>query len=239
MNERRKITDAREARRCLTAARKAGERVGDWARAHGIDGRSLNAWRMNLARRGPVGTPRAARPPAALVVRPRAALVELVQAPRPRAAARYTSNGRHADAGEPLQPGPAPRNQPRSELIAVSTPQVPDDRLGAFFPPRQDLGQGLAAGDGAQLGKSERPGAIGLGWLVHGAHLAARAAPGSRYVGPRSYGAARAGRSVRAFNSTGHCCFARAHGAAVRPVCRREPLAFSDSLAGVPSYERL
>jgi transposase-like protein len=91
MNERRKITDEREARRCLAAARKTGERAGAWARAHGIDGRSLNAWRINLARRGTGSTPAgmATQPPTAMVVRPRrrAALVELVPASRPSASA--------------------------------------------------------------------------------------------------------------------------------------------------------
>jgi hypothetical protein len=53
--------------------------AGAWARAHGVDGRSLHAWRMNIARRGttgPVGprkTPRKASSPAH-------ALVELVPA---------------------------------------------------------------------------------------------------------------------------------------------------------------
>ena len=97
MSERRKITDEREARRCLAAARKAGERAGAWARAHGIDGRSLNAWRINLARRGAGAMPvrAATRPakPTAMVVQPqpRVALVELVPSPRPsaRAPARY------------------------------------------------------------------------------------------------------------------------------------------------------
>ena len=44
----RKILNEQDARRCLVAAR------GDpgWARAHDIDGRSLNAWRVNLGRRG-------------------------------------------------------------------------------------------------------------------------------------------------------------------------------------------
>ncbi len=92
MNERRKITDADDARRCLAAARRAGERVGSWAQANGVDGRSLNAWRINLARRG--GRPRRRAqvgPPsrAALAVRPRAALVELIPAARPAAPGRY------------------------------------------------------------------------------------------------------------------------------------------------------
>lgn len=50
---RRKIDNQNEARRCLRAAERAGLTAGEWAREHGIDGRSLNAWRMNLARRGP------------------------------------------------------------------------------------------------------------------------------------------------------------------------------------------
>ena len=91
MNERRKITDAADARRCLAAARRAGERVGSWAQANGVDGRSLNAWRMNLARGG--GRPRRAQvaPPssAALAVRPRAAVVELVPATPLAAPPRY------------------------------------------------------------------------------------------------------------------------------------------------------
>lgn len=46
----RRIESEREARRCLSAARAAGQSAGEWAREHGIDGRSLNAWRVNLAR---------------------------------------------------------------------------------------------------------------------------------------------------------------------------------------------
>jgi hypothetical protein len=41
VDKQRKITDEREARRCLAAARAAGGTVGLWARANGIDGRSL------------------------------------------------------------------------------------------------------------------------------------------------------------------------------------------------------
>jgi hypothetical protein len=46
----RRIESAREARRCLRAAEAAGQTAGEWARERGIDGRSLNAWRVNLAR---------------------------------------------------------------------------------------------------------------------------------------------------------------------------------------------
>ncbi|MBZ0234578.1 MAG: hypothetical protein K8M05_19760 [Deltaproteobacteria bacterium] len=92
MREQRKITDEQEARRCLAAARRTGESAGVWARANGIDGRSLNAWRVNLARRGASGNrtrPRVtSRAPTAMVVGPRAALVELVAA-SPPGAARY------------------------------------------------------------------------------------------------------------------------------------------------------
>ena len=73
----RKVGSEQEARRCLAAARAAGERAGDWARTHGIDGRSLNAWRVNLERHG------APRPRAA----PR--LVELVPTTPAAPAARY------------------------------------------------------------------------------------------------------------------------------------------------------
>lgn len=46
----RKIRDEKDARRCMAAAMKAGLNEGDWARSHGIDGRSLFAWSKNLAR---------------------------------------------------------------------------------------------------------------------------------------------------------------------------------------------
>lgn len=75
---RRKIEDEREARRCLKAAKAAGLTAGAWARERGIDGRSLNAWRMNLSR-----APRSAETAAA----PR--LVELVPTSTPQLEARY------------------------------------------------------------------------------------------------------------------------------------------------------
>lgn len=49
----RKIQDHTQAQRCLDAARRAGLTPGEWAREHGFDGRSLNAWRINLARSKP------------------------------------------------------------------------------------------------------------------------------------------------------------------------------------------
>lgn len=73
----RKIFNEQDARRCLAAAKRGS--AADWARAHGIDGRSLNAWRVNLARRSV---------PRARALAPR--LVELVPAtPRVSSAARY------------------------------------------------------------------------------------------------------------------------------------------------------
>lgn len=54
----RRIRDEQEARRFLAAVRRSGVSRGDWARARGIDGRSLRAWDMNLARRGTRPGPR-------------------------------------------------------------------------------------------------------------------------------------------------------------------------------------
>lgn len=52
MSVGRKIESEFEAVRCLRAAEREGLSAGAWARAHGVDGRSLHAWRMNLSRRG-------------------------------------------------------------------------------------------------------------------------------------------------------------------------------------------
>jgi hypothetical protein len=76
MSAGRKVTDARDARACLKAAKSAGMARGEWARAHGIDGRSLHAWELNLSRGGEVAE-----------ASPR--LLELVPAPASRSAARY------------------------------------------------------------------------------------------------------------------------------------------------------
>jgi len=76
---RRKIEDEREARRCLKAAKAAGLSVAAWAREHGIDGRSLNALRINVSRSR--STDRLA------VVAPR--LIELVPTTTTRTEARY------------------------------------------------------------------------------------------------------------------------------------------------------
>lgn len=49
---KRKIEDESEARRCLLAVEAEGGDIRRWAGAHGIDGRSLHAWRVNFARWG-------------------------------------------------------------------------------------------------------------------------------------------------------------------------------------------
>jgi hypothetical protein len=46
----RKVTDADEARALLDEQQRSGLPPAGFARSRGIDGRSLNAWRMNLAR---------------------------------------------------------------------------------------------------------------------------------------------------------------------------------------------
>lgn len=70
---RRKIADESDARACLAAVQAAGGDRVAWAHAQGVDARSLNAWRVALARRG-AG---------------RVKVVELVPRPAPRSAARY------------------------------------------------------------------------------------------------------------------------------------------------------
>lgn len=76
MSSRKKIESEHEARRCLAAVELAGGDIGQWARAHGIDGRSLRAWRLNLGRRG-TSASRRRRTRAAQDTRTRG-LVELV-----------------------------------------------------------------------------------------------------------------------------------------------------------------
>lgn len=66
----RKIRDIQDAQASLAAWEASDMALGAWAREHGIDGRSLHCWKLNLQERS----------------RPR--LVELVTAPR--STARYT-----------------------------------------------------------------------------------------------------------------------------------------------------
>jgi transposase-like protein len=74
--EPRKIRSEADARRCLAAAAQSGVPRVAWAQEHGIDARSLNAWRVNLAR---VGRDTGRQPSAAAT--PGLRLVELVAAP--------------------------------------------------------------------------------------------------------------------------------------------------------------
>src|SRR5487761_2306624 len=63
----RKVHDEVEARGCLLAAKRAGRSAGEWARAHGIDGRSLHAWLVNLERGGALSPRRRGRTPAVVL----------------------------------------------------------------------------------------------------------------------------------------------------------------------------
>ncbi len=66
----RKVLNEQDARRCLAAVKASGRELATWAREHGVDGRSLNLWRVNLERRAVVRV---------RAVEPR--LVELVAVP--------------------------------------------------------------------------------------------------------------------------------------------------------------
>lgn len=78
----RKIENESEARRCIRAAKQRGLSAGEWARTHGIDGRSLRAWKLNLERRTAPDRPRRRNRGRADAKRAHA-LVELVPAPLP------------------------------------------------------------------------------------------------------------------------------------------------------------
>lgn len=71
----RKVRDADEARACLAAVAASHLTLAQWARSRGLDGRSLNLWKVNLTRPGPA-------------VPPDLRLVELVAA-EPAPHARY------------------------------------------------------------------------------------------------------------------------------------------------------
>jgi len=81
----RKIQDENEARECIAKMKESGLTLAVWARSAGIDGRSLHAWNVNLAR-GESGSAR--RAPKARNVR-RVKLVELVPMTAPSRCARY------------------------------------------------------------------------------------------------------------------------------------------------------
>ena len=76
--ELRKVAGATEARRLLEEAALRGVERAVWARARGVDPRSLNAWRMNLGRKGAEATGSGLR------------LVEVTPEPPLASSARYT-----------------------------------------------------------------------------------------------------------------------------------------------------
>lgn len=95
----RKISDEDEARRFVMAAERAGQGGGEWARAHGIDGRSLHVWNMALNRRRN-SAPAARRPSKRS---PKQALVEIVpRAPVVTTSAKYIleHNGVRVEFGD-------------------------------------------------------------------------------------------------------------------------------------------
>jgi hypothetical protein len=51
----RRVINEQDARRCLAAAKAWRGGLAAWACAHGVDGRSLNCWRVNLKRRSSAG----------------------------------------------------------------------------------------------------------------------------------------------------------------------------------------
>jgi hypothetical protein len=71
----RKIVDAAEARRFVAAIHRSGKSTGEWVRGRGIDGRSLQAWKMTFERQGSAASKR--RRPLPARAKPKG-LVELV-----------------------------------------------------------------------------------------------------------------------------------------------------------------
>src|SRR5688572_33026895 len=85
----RKVGGEREARAWLSAAQASGQSLGEWARARGIDGRSLNVWRVNLARRSASPPSGASLVPSRPSLRRPSRLVELVPSAASKSAPRY------------------------------------------------------------------------------------------------------------------------------------------------------
>ena len=83
----RRIANERDARSCLEAVASSGLNRREWAHAHGVDARSLNAWRVNLERRA-----------AASVASP-LRLVELVAREDPAATPRSLASGVGIEVG--------------------------------------------------------------------------------------------------------------------------------------------
>jgi hypothetical protein len=88
----RKIRDESEARACIAKMAESGLTLSKWSRSAGIDGRSLHAWRTNLAR-GEPGLKKSAV--GARKVR-RAKLIELVPMTSSRSSRYIVQVGPHA-----------------------------------------------------------------------------------------------------------------------------------------------
>ena len=73
MARRRNIRGEQDARQCLAAVRASGQRRSEWARQHGVDGRSLYAWAKKLAHEEAGGSEK------------RSGMVELIPETRPLA----------------------------------------------------------------------------------------------------------------------------------------------------------
>jgi hypothetical protein len=58
---RRTIRDEQDARECLSAVARSGKTLRGWTKEHGVDGRSLHAWKRNLSRRGEDTPPKGPR----------------------------------------------------------------------------------------------------------------------------------------------------------------------------------
>lgn len=82
-----KVNDEAEARRCSLAAKRAGQTAAERARARGVDGRSLRAWKIKFDWGKPHDSVRRPPKPARAVA---SALVELVpREPSTTTRARY------------------------------------------------------------------------------------------------------------------------------------------------------
>jgi hypothetical protein len=84
--KRRKIRDASDARASIASMKASGLAAAAWCRSAGIDGRSLRAWMMNLAR-GAAGGARTSK--SGQSARPLVQLVELIPSSPERKDARY------------------------------------------------------------------------------------------------------------------------------------------------------
>ena len=80
---RRKVRDQAEAHEFLGRLADSNMELPEFCARHGIDGRSLNCWRLNLERQQDVGVPPPTRAPEGL------RLVEVLPATAPQPPATY------------------------------------------------------------------------------------------------------------------------------------------------------